>query len=259
MSDDEDYFEMDDLFGWEDEPADDVAAWADDLAEHAVHSPVWLNDPTFEMAEYWSDWDYYSDDYYDIESTPRRRKATAGINDPTLTSPRKRKRADEDEQRKRARGDTAMPNSATAGPALSVVKWRPRNVGHTLPLLDPTLAEKVSVMADWRTFCKTRESAGIRTPSKSPGANVGPAPCQLGGERGASTGTLPARSKRAPLSPKSASRQISVASLLTDAPAPSRKRKAANTIDQVPGPEKNHDDAYMSHKKPRDGTDAARR
>ena len=38
---------------------------ADDLAEHAMHSPLWQENPTEELRDYHSDWEYYSDDYFD--------------------------------------------------------------------------------------------------------------------------------------------------------------------------------------------------
>ena len=38
---------------------------ADDLAEHAAYSPVWQENPTEELRDFFSDWEYYSDDYFD--------------------------------------------------------------------------------------------------------------------------------------------------------------------------------------------------
>lgn len=64
MSDDEYYGEYDDFEEgmWDADPAPDLA---DDLAEHAAYSPVWQDDPVGELEAYHSDWEYYSDDYYD--------------------------------------------------------------------------------------------------------------------------------------------------------------------------------------------------
>lgn len=45
--------------------ADPAPELADDLAEHASYSPVWQDNPTEELRHYFSDWDYYSDDYFD--------------------------------------------------------------------------------------------------------------------------------------------------------------------------------------------------
>ena len=65
MSDDEYYgfsspFDEYDEY-WE-EGAGDIAG---DLAEHTVHSPVWQDDPQYGLDYYNSDWEYYSDDYWD--------------------------------------------------------------------------------------------------------------------------------------------------------------------------------------------------
>lgn len=46
--------------------ADPAPELADDLAEHALHSPVYLDEIAgYELQEYFSDWEYYSDDYMD--------------------------------------------------------------------------------------------------------------------------------------------------------------------------------------------------
>lgn len=46
--------------------ADPAPELADDLAEHALHSPVYLDEIAgYELQEYHSDWEYYSDDYMD--------------------------------------------------------------------------------------------------------------------------------------------------------------------------------------------------
>ncbi|KAK4944476.1 hypothetical protein LTR10_016150 [Elasticomyces elasticus] len=67
MSDIEDYAyspydDIDDLL-WDADPAPELA---DDLAEHACPSPVYQDEIAgFELQEYHSDWEYYSDDYMD--------------------------------------------------------------------------------------------------------------------------------------------------------------------------------------------------
>jgi len=46
--------------------ADPAPELADDLAEHAVHSPVYLDEIAgYELQDYHSDWEYYTDDYMD--------------------------------------------------------------------------------------------------------------------------------------------------------------------------------------------------
>jgi len=66
MSDDEYYYDPDfDDFHEMLYDADAEPDLADDLAEHAMHSPLWQDNPTEELRDYFSDWEYYSDDYYD--------------------------------------------------------------------------------------------------------------------------------------------------------------------------------------------------
>lgn len=65
MSDDEyyddEYADLHDML-YDADPDPDLA---DDLAEHAAHSPVYFDNPNEEAREYFSDWEYYSDDYFD--------------------------------------------------------------------------------------------------------------------------------------------------------------------------------------------------
>ena len=65
------YDELEDLLYNEGDP--DVAG---DLAEHTLYSPVYQDDPGWDMVNGCSDWEYYSDDYYDddpalLENNPR--------------------------------------------------------------------------------------------------------------------------------------------------------------------------------------------
>ena len=55
------YSDFEDLL-YDADPAPDLA---DDLASHAIHSPIFADEPGYELQEYHSDWEYYSDDYFD--------------------------------------------------------------------------------------------------------------------------------------------------------------------------------------------------
>lgn len=79
MSDDEyyggsPYDDFEDML-WDADPAPDLA---DDLAQHAAYSPVWQDDPTGELEAYHSDWEYYSDDYYDDDPSILRNNPVDG-------------------------------------------------------------------------------------------------------------------------------------------------------------------------------------
>lgn len=54
----------------------DTAIWQDDLAEATVHSPVPVDDPSLDTVEVYSDWDYYSDDYFDDDPTIMKQQKT---------------------------------------------------------------------------------------------------------------------------------------------------------------------------------------
>lgn len=76
--------------------ADPAPELADDLAEHALHSPVYLDEVAgFELQDYFSDWEYYSDDYMDddpaLESPLKDEKAPVKK---AITRGRKRKLAE---------------------------------------------------------------------------------------------------------------------------------------------------------------------
>lgn len=73
MSDDDDYYDEDYDGDWlwlEDGNLD----IADDLVETAIYSPVPIDDPCLDVIESFSDWEYYSDDYYDDDPTILRRQ-----------------------------------------------------------------------------------------------------------------------------------------------------------------------------------------
>ena len=78
MSDD-DYYMDDDFGGFDDDLYwdDDVSQnLADDLAEHTMPSPVYPEDPHYEMMAGYSDWEYYSDDYYDDDPGLQKERNT---------------------------------------------------------------------------------------------------------------------------------------------------------------------------------------
>ena len=67
MSDDGYYYDDPEYEDFQDMlyDADPAPELADDLAERAAHSPIWQDNPAEELRDYFSDWEYYSDDYWD--------------------------------------------------------------------------------------------------------------------------------------------------------------------------------------------------
>ncbi|KAH8701745.1 hypothetical protein BGW36DRAFT_355901 [Talaromyces proteolyticus] len=147
MSDDE-YYEDDDDWYWYEE---DCMGIGDDLAETAVHSPIMVEDPSLEVVDTFSDWEYYSDDYYD--------------DDPTII---KKTRADLDGPRKKKRKLSALediPNlslgptivdSATDSDSFRGVLWKSSATGEEVTLYEPGKGEKVALLSDWREIFKTK-------------------------------------------------------------------------------------------------------
>lgn len=81
MSDVEDYAyspydDLEDIL-WDADPAPELA---DDLADHAIHSPVYQDEDAVknELQDYFSDWEYYSDDFMDDDPALLRKNPLDG-------------------------------------------------------------------------------------------------------------------------------------------------------------------------------------
>ncbi|KAL9613183.1 MAG: hypothetical protein Q9167_002260 [Letrouitia subvulpina] len=165
MSDDEYFFdEEEDLY------IEDPYAEADDLAEHTMQSPVWINhDPAFDADDIWSDWEYYSDDYYD-EQTLKRKRRKIGSRDNGLDS---------------ASSTTSKPimELTDQTPELSlnkiynkddlgsvrqrpIVMWKSRAKSPQLPIFDEKDAENIAILKDWRERFKLLSPAKPKGPTQ---------------------------------------------------------------------------------------------
>ncbi|KAI9812788.1 MAG: hypothetical protein M1827_004545 [Pycnora praestabilis] len=141
MSEFDDYFEDEEFYWEEDGPIDAV----DDLVEHAVHSPVWNDhDPSYNLIEYWSDWDYYSDDYYD-EDQPRRISTSAGSSNDNFISVKKRRTA-------ASEGGTNTANTDLESVDLGspLVVWRTGPSLCQRPKFESGNGQSVALLKDWR-------------------------------------------------------------------------------------------------------------
>ncbi|KAI9804381.1 MAG: hypothetical protein M1825_001279 [Sarcosagium campestre] len=179
MSDDEDYYDDDDdYYYWEEDPIDGVAGLADDLCEHTMHSPVWL-DTADNLADNWSDWEYYSDDYYDQERPKRPVRPESTTAGEKLTPGLKRKRVEDDKTSKRRKLNTIeIENSALADEARPVVRWRPTEDPEIIPKLYQEGSERVALLQDWRE----------RFPAAERSSSVGES-----GKQSVKSATLPAK------------------------------------------------------------------
>ncbi|KAI9832150.1 MAG: hypothetical protein M1819_004501 [Sarea resinae] len=164
MSDFEDYFDddEDEYYYLEDGPLD----LADDLAEHTMHSPVWQEaDPADGFADYWSDWEYYSDDYYDNGRPANYQELGDGMKSEAETGQKRKLQVPEDGRKRQKLSATKEPSKSRTHetrlhesevrkevkqPA-SIVRWRSGGDAERGPRLDPDSGEHVALLKDWRT------------------------------------------------------------------------------------------------------------
>lgn len=128
-----------------------------------MYSPVWQDNPSYEMAEVWSDWEYYSDDYYDQESPTKGKRLSEDSNKAGLTGG-KRKKGSGDERiiRKRRKlvkttgisklslGDPIGSDASEGCSPPSVVKWREGFSSPKAHLVIDRETERVALLKDWR-------------------------------------------------------------------------------------------------------------
>ncbi|KAJ5958446.1 uncharacterized protein N7479_005596 [Penicillium vulpinum] len=141
MSDDDEYYEFEDEYMYEDLVPDMV----DDLAASSYYEAALYEDPSIDVEEYFSDWDYYSDDYHDddatVEQSAERKKRT----EIAETAPRQTK-ASSRTKRVTARGVVWKT------PALD----RDQDVA---VLYEPDTGEKVALLENWREVFKFAQPA----------------------------------------------------------------------------------------------------
>ena len=123
-----------------------------------MHSPVWPDyDPTFDTAEVWSDWDYYSDDYYDEGSPRKKRKVndaennTAEQDDVGSGLRRKRRKLHlANEIPDLCLGDSLHLNLDDGKSVPPVVVWKSKIESTDTPVVSEGQEEKVTLLKDWR-------------------------------------------------------------------------------------------------------------
>ncbi|KAL9013354.1 MAG: hypothetical protein Q9173_001957 [Seirophora scorigena] len=126
---------------------------ADDLAEHTMHSPVLVNyDPALESAEFLTDWDDDSDEFFDSESPrTKRRKINATGNEPKTPAKPKRQRLKSSRNvSELSLGDPAFSDTDQNLRSQSTVVWKSQGNSPRLPVLRQGQEDKVSILKDWR-------------------------------------------------------------------------------------------------------------
>lgn len=163
----------------------------DDLAEHTMQSPVWLDsDPSWDVGEVISDWEYYSDDYYDQDSAGPKSSAPS-VKDGQQSSILKGKRNPGSRRpvlkRKRGIPTNEIPALSLLEPVklpsppwspTPVVRWRSNDSPPRLPLLIEGEGEKVALLADWKERFLVPKTDGPRSPHSRRSAR-GPIPAAV--------------------------------------------------------------------------------
>lgn len=148
MSDDEFIYDDDDDWYWYEE---DNMGLGDELAENAVHSPIMVEDPSLETVDTYSDWEYYSDDYYDDDPTIITKHKTNG-------EPRKKRRklSSTENIPSLSLGSSIVDSSASMANSFKGVLWRvPVKTDDKIELYEPGKGEQVALLSDWRELFKT--------------------------------------------------------------------------------------------------------
>ena len=146
--------------------ADPAPELADELADHAIHSPVYRDEDAVqsELQEYFSDWEYYSDDYMDDDPTLLRNNPQVG------TPPRRPLKLKESLKRgtKRKLAETRdnPPLELDGGePLLRSIKgtvWA-RPVGRKTPSYKDGQADKVALMKNWKQAFAVKDNGWGRS------------------------------------------------------------------------------------------------
>ena len=125
-----------------DEQAGDVAG---DLAEHTLHSPIYFDDPHYALTYEYSDWEYYSDDYFDEDPVLLKKHPQDG-GPPIALRGKKRKRGDNEDVPVLNLNDRPALERCIVG-----TTWRQPSA-EPLPVFTQGSGEKVSLLKDWKTM-----------------------------------------------------------------------------------------------------------
>ncbi|KAL8660923.1 MAG: hypothetical protein Q9202_006099 [Teloschistes flavicans] len=143
---------------------DDDDFWGeelDDLAEHTVQSPCLVNyDPGIELDDGWTDWEYYSDDFWDDETPkPKRQKVlNDGIEHGQATGRKRRRMKAGERIPELSLGETATLDEEKLAAIEQPVVWKIRGNSPKPPTVKAGKGEKVSILKDWKARFKPQPS-----------------------------------------------------------------------------------------------------
>jgi hypothetical protein len=152
------FADIDEYLFWNDDVSVNLA---DDLAEHTLPSPVYFQDPAYEMMASYSDWEYYSDDYYDddpglLRGNPQSGSPPAMLKRANGSKARgkKRKHYDVDEIPELSLGEPELVRIMRgAGQYVKGTIWRDKDGEVGDPHYDG-MSKRVALLKDWREVFK---------------------------------------------------------------------------------------------------------
>jgi hypothetical protein len=144
--------------------ADPEPELADELAEHTLHSPVYRDEDAVqtELQDYFSDWEYYSDDYMDDD--PKLLKRNSHGDSPTQRTPLFRQQSKRGTKRKLAETRDVPGDNDALVQSIAGVVWG-KCVAQEPPIYKDGQDKKVALMKNWRQIFNTngwtRSSQGV--------------------------------------------------------------------------------------------------
>ncbi|KAL2360841.1 hypothetical protein RJZ56_006288 [Blastomyces dermatitidis] len=154
MSDDEDYYD-DDFDGdwfWGDEGERELA---DDLAEGTMHSPVYMDQGAYDAIDSASDWDYYTDEYFDDDLSVLHEHSLKSTASSPPTGMRGGKQKKNRKNKKRAGNDDNINEEEDTSESFCRILWRPSGfLVDQGELYEPGHGEKVALLKNWREIFK---------------------------------------------------------------------------------------------------------
>ncbi|KAJ5665531.1 uncharacterized protein N7477_007979 [Penicillium maclennaniae] len=143
MSDDEEYYE------WEEEYLiEDVPDFVDELAQTSYYEAALYEDPGIEAEDYTSDWEYYTDDYYDEDPTVK----PAPVAKDTDTKTRRANRAPRLKS-------SIKPDITTFQGVVWKTSSLEKDQDVAIQIYEPGAGEQVALLKNWREVFKYAQPA----------------------------------------------------------------------------------------------------
>jgi hypothetical protein len=156
------YDDLEDIL-YDADPAPDLA---DDLADHAIHSPIYRDEDAVkaELQDYFSDWEYYSDDYMDDDPSLLKTNPQGGS--PVKRAGKDKQSAQRGRKRKLVATEDIPPLNLDEFHLLTrCIKgtiWADSNQAKT-PYYKDGEVEKVALLKDWKKLFSVKNNGWGRS------------------------------------------------------------------------------------------------